>query len=53
VGKIKTTYINQIYNKLYKRAINKLNLAERLSYIKRGNKRAHKVRDIGLRTLEA
>ncbi len=38
-------------NKLRKRAADELDLAERLSYVKRGNKRARKVRDIGLRTL--
>jgi len=50
VGKIKTTYINQIYNELRKRATNELDLVEYLSYVKRGNKRAREVRDIGLRT---
>jgi hypothetical protein len=52
MGIIKTTYINQMCNKLYKRATNKLDLIEggHLSYIKRSNKRAHKVGDIGSRT---
>ncbi len=38
-------------NELRKQAANKLDLAERLSHIKRGNKRARKVGDIGSRTL--
>jgi hypothetical protein len=38
-------------NELRKRAADELDLAERLSYIKKGNKRAYEVRDVGLRTL--
>jgi hypothetical protein len=41
-----------MYNKLYKRATNKLNLVKRLSHVKRGNKRARKVKDIRLKTLK-
>jgi deoxyribose-phosphate aldolase len=51
VGKIKTTYINQMCNELRKRAADELDLVERLSHVKRGNKRAREVRDIGSRTL--
>jgi hypothetical protein len=52
VGIIKTTYINQICDKLHRRAANELDLieGERLSHIKRSNKRAREVGDIGLRT---
>jgi hypothetical protein len=38
-------------NKLRKRAADELDLVERLSYVKKGNKRVYKVRDVGLRTL--
>jgi hypothetical protein len=50
---IKTTYINQMCNELRKRAANELDLVEggRLSRVKRSNKRAREVGDIGLRTL--
>jgi hypothetical protein len=37
---------------LYKQAADKLDLVERLFHVKRGNKRAHKVGDIGSRTSE-
>jgi hypothetical protein len=42
-----------MYNKLRKRAADELDLikGERLSYIKRSNKRVHNVGDIGLRPL--
>jgi len=42
-----------MYNKLRKQATNKLNLVkgERLSRVKRSNKKAREVRDISLRTL--
>jgi hypothetical protein len=40
-----------MYNELRKRATDELDLVERLSHVKRGNKRAREVRDIGLRTL--
>jgi hypothetical protein len=53
VGIIKTTYINQMCNELRKRAANELDLAEgeRLSCVKRSNKRARNMGNIGLRTL--
>jgi hypothetical protein len=53
MGIIKTTYINQICDKLHKRAADELDLTEgeRLSRVKRSNKRAHEVGDIGSRTL--
>jgi hypothetical protein len=51
VGKIKTTYINQMCDELRKRAADELDLAERLSYVERGNKRAREVGDVGSRTL--
>jgi hypothetical protein len=50
VGKIKTTYINQMCDELRKRATDELDLVERLSYVERGNKRAREVGDIGSRT---
>ena len=50
---IKTIYINQIYNKLYKRAANKLDFVkgECLFRIERSNKRIYEIGDIGSRTL--
>lgn len=50
VGKIKTTYINQMCDELRKRAADELDLAERLSHVERGNKRAREVGDVGSRT---
>ncbi|MCJ1386339.1 hypothetical protein MMC17_009465 [Xylographa soralifera] len=51
VGKIKIIYINQMYDELRKRAADELDLAERLFYVERGNKRAREVGDVGSRTL--
>lgn len=50
VGMIKTTYINQMCDELRKRAADELDLAERLSHVERGNKRAREVGDVGSRT---
>jgi hypothetical protein len=40
-----------MYNKLHKQAANELDLVERLSHVKKSNKKAREVRDIRLRTL--
>jgi hypothetical protein len=45
---IKITYINQMYNKLRKRAADELDLVEG---VKRSKKRAREVGDVGSRTL--
>ncbi|KAH7379668.1 hypothetical protein BKA64DRAFT_685939 [Cadophora sp. MPI-SDFR-AT-0126] len=50
VGMIKTTYIKQMCDELRKRAADELDLAERLSDVERGNKRAREVGDVGSRT---
>jgi hypothetical protein len=50
VNKIKTTYINQMYDELRKRTADELDLAKRLSHVKRGNKRAREVGNVKSRT---
>jgi hypothetical protein len=50
VSMVKTTYISQMCDELSKRAADELDLAERLSNIEGGNKRAREVRDVGSRT---